>query len=100
MAGRGARRGDRENPALASRLVQELSWPAVALRAIGIGLLEFADFTPTAAAMKKYMCLICGWIYDEEAAHRRKELHQARDGRTYRPTGRAPNAERARKTSR
>ena len=33
---------------------------------MSIGLLEFADFTPTAAAMKKYMCLICGWIYEEE----------------------------------
>ena len=40
---------------------------AAALRAFGIGLLEFVDFTPTAASMKKYMCLICGWIYDEEA---------------------------------
>ena len=30
-------------------------------------LLELHDFTPTIAPMKKYMCLICGWIYDEAA---------------------------------
>jgi rubredoxin len=30
-------------------------------------LIELDDFTPTAfPPMKKYMCLICGWIYDEE----------------------------------
>src|SRR6266705_2914205 len=32
-----------------------------------MGLIEF-DFTPsTSRRMKKYMCLICGWIYDEAA---------------------------------
>ena len=28
--------------------------------------IELPDFTPTASPMKKYMCLICGWVYDEE----------------------------------
>ena len=30
---------------------------------------EFTDFSPTRLKMeyKSWMCLICGWIYDEEA---------------------------------
>jgi rubredoxin len=65
-AGWKARARQSREPTLIRAVIQMASRPAPALRAVGIRLLEFVDFTLTAAAMKKYMCLICGWIYDEE----------------------------------
>ena len=52
-------------------------------------------------AMKKYMCLICGWIYDE-AAGAPGRRHRARDkvGRSPAELDSALNAARGRKTSR
>ncbi len=59
------------------------------------------NFTPIASLpMKKYMCLICGHIYDEAVGDPDTASRPARNGRTFRRTGPAPNAARARKTSR
>jgi hypothetical protein len=74
-------------------------------RESAVGLLQFAilvhrDSAARVLAMKKYMCLICGWIYDEEQARPEEGIRRARAGRTCRRTGRVPNAARARKTSR
>ena len=50
---------------LATRRVLLLAWHLVCKRQI-VQLIIARLLIPDASLMKKYMCLICGWIYDEE----------------------------------
>ena len=52
-----------------------------------------------ARVYKTYMCLICGFIYDEAAGLPEEGIPPERDGKMCRSTGCAPNAVRARRIS-
>ncbi len=42
--------------------------------------------------MKKYQCIVCGWIYDEAEGGHKTALHQVPSGMTFLTTGPAQTA--------